>query len=169
VPSRVSTFFGLPIIYPVIISVASSGVIAGNMSYIRVGAIIGVRTNGMLIVVKWTLSSFTSEAITRLKASRAAFEATYAAPGYLMFWRDEALMAQPCNAHRLVVKTRAGDGIERPRQPIAGQNDGERDPLPARRTETQQEKEGIAQANLRKRIFECEIRLAALHGSQEDS
>ena len=75
-PSLVATFFGRLIIALAIISAASSGVIAGNMSYIRVGAIIGVRTSGMLIVVRWTLSSTTSEAITRLKASSAAFEAT---------------------------------------------------------------------------------------------
>ena len=50
--------------------------IAGKTSYIRVGAIIGVRTSGMWIVVMWTPSSTTSEAITRLKASSAAFEAT---------------------------------------------------------------------------------------------
>ena len=75
-PSRVATFFGWPTIAPAIISAASSGVIAGNMSYIRVGAIIGVRTSGMWIVVMWTPSSTTSEAITRLKASSAAFEAT---------------------------------------------------------------------------------------------
>src|SRR5258708_8872795 len=63
----------------VIISPASSGVIAGKASYILVGAIIGVRTSGMWIVVNVTPSPITSEAITRVNASNAAFEATYAA------------------------------------------------------------------------------------------
>ena len=75
-PSRVATFFGLRIIASVIMSAASSGVIVGNASYILVGAIIGVRTSGMWIVVMWTLSSITSEAMQRLNASSAAFEAT---------------------------------------------------------------------------------------------
>src|ERR1700757_5541250 len=61
-----------------IISAASSGVIAGNASYIFVGAIIGVRTSGMWIVVNVTPSPITSEATTRVNASSAAFEATYA-------------------------------------------------------------------------------------------
>ncbi len=59
-----------------IISPASSGVIAGKASYIFVGAIIGVRTSGMWIVVNVTPSPTTSEATTRVNASSAAFEAT---------------------------------------------------------------------------------------------
>ena len=59
-----------------IIRAASSGEIAGNASYIFVGAIIGVRTSGMWMVVKVTPSPITSEATTRVKASSAAFEAT---------------------------------------------------------------------------------------------
>ena len=42
-------------------SAASSGVIVGNASYIFVGAIIGVRTSGMWIVVKVMPSPMTSE------------------------------------------------------------------------------------------------------------
>ena len=57
-------------------SAASSGVIAGNMSYIRVGAIIGVRTSGMWIVVKVMLSPIVSDETTRVNASSADFEAT---------------------------------------------------------------------------------------------
>ena len=59
-----------------IMSAACSGVIAGKASYIFVGAIIGVRTSGMWIVVKVTPSPIVSEATTRVKASSAAFEAT---------------------------------------------------------------------------------------------
>ena len=61
-----------------IMSPASSGVIAGNASYIFVGAIIGVRTSGMWIVVNVTPSPITSLETTRVNASSAAFEATYA-------------------------------------------------------------------------------------------
>src|SRR3954454_19970287 len=78
VPRRVAAFFGLVIIALVIISAASSGVLVGKASYILVGAIIGVRTSGMWMVVMWTPSSITSEATQRDHASSAAFEATYA-------------------------------------------------------------------------------------------
>ena len=60
----------------VIISAASSGVIVGKRSYIFVGAIIGVRTSGMWIVVILTPSSTISEAMQRENASSADFEAT---------------------------------------------------------------------------------------------
>ena len=50
------TFFGLRIIALQIMSAASVGVIVGNRSYIVVGAIIGVRTSGMWIVVRCTPS-----------------------------------------------------------------------------------------------------------------
>jgi hypothetical protein len=46
-PSVVPTFLGLRIIARQIISAASAGVIVGKRSYIVVGAIMGVRTNGM--------------------------------------------------------------------------------------------------------------------------
>ena len=59
-----------------IMSAASSGLSVGKASYIFVGAIIGVRTSGMWIVVNVTPSPITSEATTRVKASSAAFEAT---------------------------------------------------------------------------------------------
>ena len=49
------------------------------------GSIIGVRTSGMCTVVRRTLSSSTRPPITRVKASSAAFEATYAEkPGALV-------------------------------------------------------------------------------------
>jgi hypothetical protein len=57
-------------------SAASSGVIVGKASYILVGAIIGVRTSGMWIVVMLTPSSTISLAAQRDQASSAAFEAT---------------------------------------------------------------------------------------------
>src|SRR5918996_3588568 len=78
VPSGVAIRFGLWMIASQIMSAASSGVIVGKRSYIFVGAIIGVRTSGMWIVVMWTLSSMISEAIDRLNASRADLDATYA-------------------------------------------------------------------------------------------
>src|SRR6056297_752551 len=59
-------------------SAASSGVMVGTDSYILVGAIMGVRTSGMLIVVKETPVSLNSEAAQREKASKAALDATYA-------------------------------------------------------------------------------------------
>src|SRR6202161_4930701 len=70
--------FGRERIASQIMSAASSGVIAGNASYIFVGAIIGVRTSGMWIVVNVTPSPTTSEATTRVNASSADFDATYA-------------------------------------------------------------------------------------------
>ena len=78
VPRRVPMCFGRVRIASQIMRAASSGVIAGNASYIFVGAIMGVRTSGMWIVVNVTPSPITSEATTRVNASSAAFEATYA-------------------------------------------------------------------------------------------
>ena len=75
-PIGVAIRFGLWMIASQIMSAASSGVIVGKRSYIFVGAIIGVRTSGMLIVVMWTPSSMISEAIERENASSADFEAT---------------------------------------------------------------------------------------------
>ena len=57
---------------------ACAGVIAGNRSYIFVGAIIGVRTSGMWMLVKETPSLISSLDTTLLQASRAALDATYA-------------------------------------------------------------------------------------------
>ena len=57
---------------------ACAGVIAGNRSYILVGAIIGVRTSGMWMLVNETPSLISSLDTTLLHASRAALEATYA-------------------------------------------------------------------------------------------
>ena len=68
--------FGLARIASQIRSAASSGEIVGNESYIFVGAIIGVRTSGMWIVVNVTLSPIVSELTTRVNASSAAFDAT---------------------------------------------------------------------------------------------
>ena len=57
---------------------AWAGLIAGNRSYILVGAIIGVRTSGMWMLVKVMPSLTSSLETTLLQASRAALEATYA-------------------------------------------------------------------------------------------
>ena len=67
--------FGLARIASHTRSAASSGEIVGNESYIFVGAIIGVRTSGMWIVVKVTLSPIVSEETTRVNASSAALDA----------------------------------------------------------------------------------------------
>ena len=68
--------FGSWMIASQIMSAAFSGVIVGKRLYIFVGAIIGVRTSGMWIVVIATPSSMISEAMQREKASSAALEAT---------------------------------------------------------------------------------------------
>src|SRR5882762_661334 len=78
VPRRVLICLGLERIASQTMSAASSGVIVGKESYIFVGAIIGVRTSGMWIVVKVTLSPMVSEDVTRVNASSAALEPTYA-------------------------------------------------------------------------------------------
>ena len=52
------------------------GVSVGTLSYILVGAIIGVFTSGMLIVVKAMPLPDSSPCAQRLNASSAAFEAT---------------------------------------------------------------------------------------------
>src|SRR5438105_10889807 len=59
-------------------SAACSGLRVGTFSYMRVGAIIGVRTRGMLMVVKLMPLSRNSEAAHAENASSADFEATYA-------------------------------------------------------------------------------------------
>ena len=57
-------------------SAASSGDSVGTFSYILVGAIIGVRTSGMLIVVKWMPLSTNSDAAQAENESSADFDAT---------------------------------------------------------------------------------------------
>src|SRR3954447_11331449 len=79
-----------------IIVAASSGAIAGNASYIFVGAIIGVRTSGMWIVVNVTPSPITSDATTRVHASRAAFDATYAEKRGGLVWTPIEEMFTTC-------------------------------------------------------------------------
>src|SRR4051794_28613099 len=54
------------------------GEMAGKRSYIFVGAIIGVRTSGMWMLVNDTPSPTSSLETTLLQASSAALEATYA-------------------------------------------------------------------------------------------
>ena len=58
------------------LSAAAAGERVGTCSYILVGAIIGVRTNGMLLVVKAIPSSQNSEEAQRENASSADFDAT---------------------------------------------------------------------------------------------
>src|SRR5450755_2808962 len=59
-------------------SAASSGESVGTFSYILVGAIIGVRTSGMLMVVKLIPLSTNSDAAHAANESSADFDATYA-------------------------------------------------------------------------------------------
>ena len=71
-----ATRLGLSITAVITSSAASSGDSVGKASYSLVGAIIGVRTSGMLMVVKRTLASANSGAAHHEKASSAAFDAT---------------------------------------------------------------------------------------------
>src|SRR5215475_14859590 len=77
-PRRVAMRTGLCTIASTMRSAASSGERVGTLSYILVGAIIGVRTSGMLIVVKLMPLSRNSDAAQAEKASIADFDATYA-------------------------------------------------------------------------------------------
>src|SRR5688572_25020322 len=77
-PSRVVIRLGRSMIALTTRSAASSGVSVGTLSYILVGAIIGVFTSGMLIVVKAMPLPDSSPCAQRDHASRAAFDATYA-------------------------------------------------------------------------------------------
>src|SRR3954470_12424121 len=60
------------------LAAAWAGLIVGNRSYIFVGAIIGVRTSGMWMLVNETPSPTSSLETTLLQASSAAYDATYA-------------------------------------------------------------------------------------------
>src|SRR5579872_7360116 len=75
-PSRVETSGGRVRIADATISAASSGELVGKLRYIPVGAIIGVRTSGMWMLVLATPSSATSGAMQRLSAASADFDAT---------------------------------------------------------------------------------------------
>ena len=71
------------------------------------------------------------------------------------------------HAHGGIIEAGPGRRVERPRQPIAEQNRAKSDPLPARAAEREQNRERIAQANLRERVFKGEIGLRAVSGSQK--
>ena len=75
-PRRVAIRLGRSMIPFTTRSAASSGVNVGTESYILVGAIIGVFTSGMLIVVKLMPLPDSSPCAQRLNASSAAFDAT---------------------------------------------------------------------------------------------
>src|SRR6476619_7706228 len=77
-PSRVAMRTGLWTIASTTSPAASSGDSVGMFSYILVGAIIGVRTSGMLIVVKLMFLSRNSDAAHAENESSADFDATYA-------------------------------------------------------------------------------------------
>ena len=75
-PRRVAMRTGWCTIASTTRSAASSGDSVGTFSYILVGAIIGVRTSGMLIVVKWMPLSRNSDAAHAENESSADFDAT---------------------------------------------------------------------------------------------
>src|SRR5690242_11003220 len=77
-PRRVAMRLGRSMIALTHRSAASSGVNVGTLSYILVGAIIGVFTSGMLIVVNAMPLPDNSPCAQRENASSAAFDATYA-------------------------------------------------------------------------------------------
>src|SRR5690242_11918394 len=77
-PRRVAMRLGRSMIALTQRSAASSVVSVGTLSYILVGAIIGVFTSGMLIVVKAMPLPDNSPCAQRENASSAAFDATYA-------------------------------------------------------------------------------------------
>src|SRR3954468_1247335 len=77
-PVLVLISWGLSTSAVITLLAACPGVIAGNRSYIFVGAIIGVRTSGMWMLVNVTPSPTSSLETTLLQASSAALEATYA-------------------------------------------------------------------------------------------
>src|SRR5690606_35967870 len=77
-PRRVAMRDGRSMMACTIRSAASSGLSVGTDSYILVGAIILVRTSGMLIVVKAMFLPENSACAQRENASSADFEATYA-------------------------------------------------------------------------------------------
>src|SRR5271163_2175012 len=73
------------------------------------------------------------------------------------------------HANRGVVEIRAGSRIERPGQPISKKEGAERNPLVAGWPEGQQEEKGIAQADLRQRVFKSEVCLAAVERTKKDA
>src|SRR4051812_22391831 len=97
-PSLVAMRTGLCTIASTTRSAACSGDSVGTFSYIRVGAIIGVRTSGMLIVVKLTFLSRNSDEAHAEKESSADLDATYAENlgAFDSTPIDEMLMMCPC-------------------------------------------------------------------------
>src|SRR5512142_427309 len=77
-PRRVETSGGRVKIAAPTISAASSVELVGKFLYMPVGAIIGVRTSGMWMLVMATPSSATSGPTQRLNPASADLDATYA-------------------------------------------------------------------------------------------
>src|ERR1700689_1399225 len=73
------------------------------------------------------------------------------------------------NADRSVVEVLTRKPIKRPGQPVAKKDGAESDPLIACGPEGEQEKKGIAEANLRERVFKGEVGLAAVHRAEKDA
>src|ERR1700739_4465958 len=73
------------------------------------------------------------------------------------------------NADRGVLEVPARKRIKRPSQPVAKEDGAKSDPLIARRPKGQQEKKGIAQADLGERVFKGEVGLGAVERAEEDA
>ena len=71
------------------------------------------------------------------------------------------------NADRGIVEVRTRERIKRPSQPVAEEDGAKRDPLIASRPEGQQEKKGIAEADLGERVFKGEVGLGVVELSGE--
>src|SRR5579863_8614117 len=68
-----------------------------------------------------------------------------------------------------IVEARPGSRIERPGQPVPKEDGAERNPLIAHGAKGQQEEERVSQADLRERVFEGEVGLAAVEGAKKDA
>src|ERR1700733_138967 len=68
-----------------------------------------------------------------------------------------------------IVERWPGSRIEGPRQPVPKQDGAERNPLIAHGTKGHQEEEGVAQSDLRERVFKGEVGLAAVERPEEDA
>src|SRR5674536_204846 len=85
VPRRVLISFGLLRRPSQIMSAASSALISGNASYILVGAVIAVRTNGMWMVVKvmpWPITSLATQVVNPVSYTHLRAHET---PEHLVF------------------------------------------------------------------------------------
>jgi hypothetical protein len=83
----------------------------------------------------------------------------------------QAVFMHPLRAHAdaPVIEIRRRHRVERKRGPVTGEDDGERDPLLARRPEAEEKKEAVPEADLGQRIFKSPDRLRPVLGAQCDA